>query len=69
MTIIMNDSHIVSIAQIKEFLKIAKGVEFKGSSKKEEYQWIETVLIRFRYFTLLKKEKSILKNIANSIFF
>lgn len=57
----MNDSHMVSIAQIKEFLKVAKGVKFTGSSRKERYQWIEEVLLRFRYFTLRKKDKSILK--------
>lgn len=62
MTITMNDSHMVSIAQVKEFLKVARGVEFKGSSKKEKYQWIEAVLLRFRYYSLRKKEKSILKN-------
>jgi transposase InsO family protein len=57
----MNDSRIVSIAQIKEFIKVAKGIEFKGASRKEKYAWIEEVLLRFRYFSLQKKEKSILK--------
>lgn len=61
MTIIMNDSHIVSIAQIKEFIKVSKSIEFRGASVKEKYAWIETVLLRFRYFSLRKKEKSILK--------
>ena len=57
----MNDSRIVSIAQIKEFIKVAKNIEFRGASQKEKYQWIETVLLRFRYFSCRKKEKSILK--------
>lgn len=61
MTIHMNDSHIVSIAQIKEFTRIAKDIEFQGAKRKEKYEWIETVLLRFRYFSLRKKEKSILK--------
>lgn len=52
---------MVSIAQIKEFIKISKGIEFQGASKKEKYQWIEDVLLRFRYFSLRKKDKSILK--------
>lgn len=52
----------MSIAQIKEFLKVAKGIHFQGTFKKEKYQWIESVLLRFRYFTLRKKERSILKN-------
>ena len=58
----MNDSHMVSISQIKEFIKISKDIEFKGASKKEKYAWIENVLIRFKYFKLKRKEKSILKN-------
>jgi len=61
MTIIMNDSRIISIAQIKEFIKISKDIEFRGASQKEKYDWIETVLIRFRYFSCRKKDKSILK--------
>lgn len=52
---------MVSIAQIKEFIKISKGIEFQGVSKKEKYQWLEEVLQRFRYFSLRKKEKSVLK--------
>lgn len=61
MTITMNDSHMVSIAQIKEFIKISGGIEFRATSRKEKYEWIQTVLSRFRYFSLRKKEKTILK--------
>ena len=57
----MNDSHMVSIAQIKEFIKVAGGIEFKALSRKEKYAWIETVLARFRYYSLRKKDKSMLK--------
>lgn len=52
---------MVSIAQIKEFIKVAKDIEFKGAKRKEKYEWIETALLRFRYYSLRKKEKSILK--------
>lgn len=61
MTIIMNDSHVVSIAQLKEFAKITKGISFHGSSRTEKYGWIEEVLGRFRYFSLRKKEKTVVK--------
>lgn len=57
----MNDSHIVSITQIKEFLKIQKSIQFKSVSKKERNQWLETILVRFRYFSCQKKDKSILR--------
>lgn len=61
MTITMNDSCVVSIAQIKEFTKVAQNIEFRGASQKEKYAWIEEILLRFQYFRLRKKEKSILK--------
>jgi len=62
MTIIMNDSHIVSIAQIKEFLKLNNSIKFKAVSRKEKYQWIEKTLSMFRYFSLRKRDKTIVKN-------
>lgn len=58
----MNDSRIVSIAQIKEFAKVAKDIEFQASGRQEKYQWIEEVLTRFGYFSRKKKDKSTLKN-------
>lgn len=61
MTIHMNDSHITSIAQIKAFGEVAKGIEFQGASRKEKYNWIEEVLLRFRYFSCRRGEKSIVK--------
>ncbi len=64
MTITMNDSHVVSIAQIKAFAKISKDIEFQGASRTEKYAWTEEVLGRFRYFSLKKKEKSIVKGYA-----
>jgi len=52
---------MISIAQIKEFIKISKDIEFRATSRKEKYEWIETVLGRFKYFSLRKKDKTILK--------
>ncbi len=62
MTLIMNDSHLVSISQIKEFSKVAKDIEFQGAKKNEKYEWINNVLVRFKYLSLKKKDKSIVKN-------
>ncbi len=61
MTITMNDSHIVSIAQLREFLKVAQSIEFKSVSKKEKYQWINKILSKFKYFSLKKKDRIILR--------
>lgn len=57
MIINMNDSHIISIAQIKAFLKVDSAIKFKAVSKKEQYKWIDGVLTKFRYLRLKKKDK------------
>lgn len=63
MTLNMNDDHLVSIAQLKEFAKLNNSAKFKSnSSKVETYSWVEKSLGRFRYFSLKKGERSIVKN-------
>lgn len=53
----MNDSHMVSIAQIREFLKLSNTIEFQGAALKEKYEWVDKVLTRFDYRHLKKKDK------------
>ena len=62
MTINMDDSHLVSVTQIKEFLKITALVNFKGISRKEKYQWVENAMNKFRYLKLGKNDKGIVRN-------
>lgn len=58
----MNDDHLVSVAQLKEFAKLTNSAKFKSnSSKVETYEWIGRTLGKFRYGSLKKKEKSIVK--------
>jgi hypothetical protein len=61
MTINMNDSHVVSIAQIRAFLQASEIIKFEGVSKKEKYAWVENTLTRFGYLQLRKRDKSIIK--------
>lgn len=61
MTTQMNDSHLVSITQLREFLKVSKDIQFNPSNRKEKYTWINEVLNRFGYFKLKKKDKGVLK--------
>lgn len=64
MDINMNDSRIVSLAQLKEFLKVSKKIKFIAVNKKQKYTWINNVLVKFKYFRLRKKDKgSVLKYI------
>jgi len=52
---------MISIAQIKKFAKVSESIEFNGASRKEKYEWIEEIILRFKYFSLKKKDKSVLK--------
>jgi hypothetical protein len=61
MNIIMQDKHIDNINQIAEIIKVSKEIDFKAVSLKEKYRWIEDVLSRFKYFSLKKKDKGIIK--------
>lgn len=61
MTITMNDSHMVSLRQIKEFVKLDSSPKLRANSKKEMYEWINDVLNRFRYSGLKKKGKGIVR--------
>ncbi len=62
MTLNMTDSCVVSIAQIKEFLKVNNAINFTSVSRKEKYEWINTVLTKFGYIRLKgKKDKGLIK--------
>lgn len=61
----MNDENITSIAQLRSFLKdVVQSVTFSinhigNKNKQEMYDWVDNTLLRFKYFSLKKKEKSI----------
>ena len=57
----MDDSRLMSIAQIEDWLKIGNGIVFQGKSRDEMYRWIEATLSRFWYKSLRKKEKTVVK--------
>ena len=57
----MNDSHITSLAQLKEFAKLSHSAQFTKTNQQEAYTWINQVLTKFRYFRETKKNKSVIK--------
>lgn len=61
MTIIMDDSKIQTLAQLREVFKSFRGLRFKGKSRKDKYAWIACVLKRFDYYALGKKAKGSVK--------
>ena len=63
----MNDSHAINIAQIKTFLQASQIIEFEGVSQKEKYLWVENTLNRFRYFSLRKRDRTVIKKYARQM--
>jgi hypothetical protein len=62
MTLNMTDLSVVSLAQIKEFLKVNTAINFTSTARKEKYQWIDSVLNKFGYVRLKsKKDKGQIK--------
>lgn len=61
MTIGMNDDSLVSVAQLREFVKLSKGAVFSSTNREEAYEWIGRTLGKFRYFRESKKHRSIIK--------
>lgn len=57
MTIRMNDKNLVTLQQLEAFTRASGNIVFAGASRKEKYQWIEELLVRFFYFTLRKRDK------------
>lgn len=57
----MNDQNIKTINDVIQFLNTSERIEFKVTNKNEAYDWILRTLIRFRYLTLNKKSKGIIK--------
>lgn len=62
MTINMNDSHVFSISQLRDFLKLDHCIQFRATSCAERCQWINEVLDRFGYFKIRKKDKGIIRD-------
>ena len=67
MTIIMDDTQIATLEQIKSVQESSKKLLFKGLSREEKYDWIESVLKRFNYFRLGKKGKGLVKAYLQSM--
>ncbi|MEI7426116.1 MAG: hypothetical protein WCK16_04315 [Candidatus Moraniibacteriota bacterium] len=45
--------------QAREFLKLSNLVKFECVAIKEEYEWVDEVLMRFNYALLRKKSREI----------
>lgn len=61
MMITMDDTQINTLEQIRKILATSAGLVFKGLRREAIYTWIASVLNRFNYFHLGKKDKGLVK--------
>jgi len=54
----MNDSQLVTLPQVTQFLAGTERVTFQPVSRDQIYEWIEQMLQRFGYHKLRKGDKS-----------
>jgi Integrase core domain. len=63
----MNDRQIEAIEQVRDFLAASAVMEFSGESVAERYAWVEATLAKFRYGTLPKAHKGLLRRYLQRI--
>ena len=62
MQVRMKNAEALSGAQIREFLKGGKAIEFKGESRAELYGWVERVLVAQEYAAQGKKQRGAIRD-------
>ncbi|MBM3119804.1 MAG: integrase, partial [Chloroflexi bacterium] len=67
MQLIMNDEKLTTIEQAKQFLNGSETLRFEGVSIEERYQWIQTVLIRFKYYQLKRADKGVIRRYIEKV--
>lgn len=67
MVIMFNDSQLGSLEEIRKFLDGSTQFVFRPLMRNERSQWIRKTLIRFKYATLKRREKRIVRNYVERI--
>ena len=71
MQLVMNDERLQerlqAIGQVKQFLAGSEGVDFSGVSVEGRYRWIETALVRFKYYQLERAEKGVIRRYIEKV--
>jgi len=67
MRLIMDDKSLQTIEQVQRFLEGSGGVEFRPLSREEKYEWVESVLMRFKYPKLGRTEKGTIRRFIQKI--
>ena len=61
MVLIMNEGRLETIEEVRQFLEWSERYEFRGLTVAEKYDWMEGVLVRFKYHRLKRAEKGVLR--------
>ena len=67
MQLIMDDTELQTIEQVKQFIAGSETLEFRGVCLGERYTWIEAVLVRFRYYRLKRAEKGVIRRYIEKV--
>ena len=67
MTITMGNSRLVHFTQINDFLQGTKTVDFSMESTKEKYAFIKETYDQFKYTTLRKKQKGVIRRYIRKV--
>ena len=62
MVIIMDDTQVTTVEQIRDVLAGSRAIAFKATARRERYAWVEEVLKRFCYFKLNRGGKGLVKS-------
>lgn len=63
----MENSRLINFIQIKDFLQGTKAVDFSTETKKEKYAFIKKTFDQFKYTTLLKRQKGLLRRYIRKV--
>jgi transposase InsO family protein len=67
MNMAMNDDNVVSVAQLREFVKLSNSAKFSSVNRDEAYEWIGKTLGKFRYFSESKKNRGVVKKYVRTM--
>ena len=63
----MENLETLSPDRMAEFLSGSAGIEFRGQSRAERYDWVQSTLIEQRYFSLSKKGRGVVRALLAKI--
>jgi len=61
MTITMNNSTVLSLTEIKDFLRSSEAIDFQCKSREDRNGWIQSVIMHHKYLKRRKKHKTLLR--------